>query len=53
MKYIKSYYDTNDYTNILNHFFKIFINDNFINISKYEELHEQVKNLREKMKNVK
>ena len=36
MKYIKNYYDINDYTNILNHFFKIFINDNFINISKYE-----------------
>ena len=36
MKYIKNYYDINDYTNILNHFFKIFINDNFINISEYE-----------------
>ena len=36
MKYIKNYYDMNDYANILNHFFKIFINDNFINISKYE-----------------
>ena len=36
MKYIKNYYDLNEYTNILNHFFKIFINDNFINISEYE-----------------
>ena len=36
MKYIKNYYDINDYTSILNHFFKIFINDNFINISEYE-----------------
>ena len=37
MKYIKNYYDINDYTSILNHFFKIFINDNFINISEYEK----------------
>ena len=36
MKYIKNYYDIDDYTSILNHFFKIFINDNFINISEYE-----------------
>lgn len=36
MKYIKDYYDINDYKDILNHFFKIFINDNFLNISEYE-----------------
>ena len=36
MKYIKEYYDINDYNNIINHFFKIFVNDNFLNISKYE-----------------
>ena len=36
MKYIKNYYDIDDYASILNHFFKIFINDNFINISEYE-----------------
>lgn len=36
MKYIKNYYDINDYKDILNHFFKIFVNDNFLNISKHE-----------------
>lgn len=36
MKYIKDYYGINDYKDILNHFFKIFVNDNFLNISKYE-----------------
>lgn len=36
MKYIKDYYDVNDYKDILNHFFKIFVDDNVLNISKYE-----------------
>lgn len=34
MKYIKSYYDCNDYKEILNYFFKIFVNENFLNIDK-------------------
>ena len=46
MKYIKEYYNVDDYKNILNHLFRIFIDDNFINISyEYEIINEIINDI--------
>jgi len=34
MKYIKKYYNLNDYKSILNHFFRLFITENLLNMSE-------------------
>ena len=36
MKYIKDYYDGNDYKDILNYFFRLFKDENFLNFNSKE-----------------